>query len=252
MLMLVCAKFFEEWGLERIKQRTGAQISLAVDAEDILSIVKFCGNYDCVLADEEIVGHNFPLQFRRQKNHMGLIIFSSDKNTGHIADLLKLGADHVLGGGFFDLDLLCAHINAIVRRCKDRDSSKLSFGDVTINTESFETWVCGQPIHLTPREFLTLQCLMEGQGRVISKETMLDSLYGGAAADDIPDSKIIDIFVCKLRKKLVSALNYDPIGTKWKRGYYMEKVTPLPIDQSQSLKLELAEEDPEQFVLALQ
>jgi two-component system cell cycle response regulator CtrA len=76
----------------------------------------------------------------------------------------------------------------------------------------------GRPVHLTGKEYAILELLTLRKGAVLTKEAFLNHLYGGM---DEPEVKIIDVFICKLRKKLAQAGATDLIGTVWGRGYVL-------------------------------
>ena len=80
--------------------------------------------------------------------------------------------------------------------------------------------VDGNPVHLTPKEYEILELLSSRKGMILTKEMILNHLYGGM---DEPEIKIIDVFVCKLRKKLTQATGGDHyIDTIWGRGYVLQ------------------------------
>jgi two-component system cell cycle response regulator CtrA len=91
-------------------------------------------------------------------------------------------------------------------------------GGLTLNLGSREVTVDGQPVHLTGKEYAILELLTLRKGLVLTKEAFLNHLYGGM---DEPEVKIIDVFICKLRKKLAQAGADSLIGTVWGRGYVM-------------------------------
>jgi two-component system cell cycle response regulator CtrA len=75
-------------------------------------------------------------------------------------------------------------------------------------------------VHLTGKEYAILELLALRKGVVLTKEVFLNHLYGGI---DEPEVKIIDVFICKLRKKLATAGGADLIGTVWGRGYVLRE-----------------------------
>src|SRR5918993_909733 len=93
-------------------------------------------------------------------------------------------------------------------------------GELTLNLGSREVTVAGTPIHLTGKEYAILELLVLRKGMVLTKEAFLNHLYGGM---DEPEVKIIDVFICKLRKKLAQAGADNVIGTVWGRGYMMRE-----------------------------
>ena len=111
---------------------------------------------------------------------------------------------------------LVARIQAIVRRSKGFAHSRLEVGGITMDLAAREVSVEGRPVALTSKEYAILELLVLRRGAVLSKENFLDHLYGGI---DEPDAKIIDVFICKLRKKLAGAGADSLIGTVWGRGY---------------------------------
>jgi two-component system cell cycle response regulator CtrA len=101
-------------------------------------------------------------------------------------------------------------------------------GAVNVNLDAKTVDVDGSAVHLTGKEYQMLELLSLRKGTTLTKEMFLNHLYGGM---DEPELKIIDVFICKLRKKLAEATggqNY--IETVWGRGYVLRdpSVTALP------------------------
>jgi two-component system cell cycle response regulator CtrA len=114
---------------------------------------------------------------------------------------------------------MIARIQAVVRRSKGYSESVIRTGNVSVDLDSRTVQVDGQHVHLTGKEYGILELLSLHKGTAISKEMFLSHLYGGM---DEPVLKIIDVFICKLRKKLSAATrgeNY--IETVWGRGYIL-------------------------------
>jgi two-component system cell cycle response regulator CtrA len=141
-----------------------------------------------------------------------------------IADI----GDKVKGLGFgaedyltkpFHREELVARIHAVVRRTKGHAESVISIGGLDVKLDHKTAEVNGAPVHLTNKEYQILEVLALQKGTALNKEMLLNYLYGGM---DEPDIKIIDVFICKLRKKLANAgggKNY--IETVWGRGYML-------------------------------
>jgi two-component system cell cycle response regulator CtrA len=117
----------------------------------------------------------------------------------------------------FHRDELVARINAIVRRSKGHAQSIITTGEVAVNLDTKSVEVSGKHVHLTGKEYQLLELLSLRKGSTITKEMFLNHLYGGM---DEPEVKIIDVFICKLRKKLATASGgKNFIETVWGRGY---------------------------------
>jgi len=120
-----------------------------------------------------------------------------------------------------------ARINSIVRRSKGHAQSVIQIGDLIVNLDTKTVEVNGARVHVTGKEYKILEILSLRKGSTLTKEMLLNHLYGGL---DEPEMKIIDVFICKLRKKLTiasSGKNY--IETVWGRGYFMHE----PVDGEQ-------------------
>jgi two-component system cell cycle response regulator CtrA len=120
----------------------------------------------------------------------------------------------------FNKEELLARINAVIRRSKGFSQSTISIDDLTINLDNKQAFIKDRTIPLTNKEYNILEILAFRQGKVVSKEALLDQLYGGL---DEPEPKIIDVFVCKLRKKLHNLSGgKNFIGTIWGQGYTLQ------------------------------
>ena len=123
----------------------------------------------------------------------------------------------------FHKDELVARIHAIVRRSRGHAQSVIESDDLVVNLDTKTAAVNGARVHLTGKEYQMLELLSLRKGTTLSKEMFLNHLYGGM---DEPGLKIIDVFMCKLRKKLANASNgKDYIETVWGRGYVLRHPT---------------------------
>ena len=128
---------------------------------------------------------------------------------------LGLGADDFITKPFDNAELL-ARMQAVVRRAKGFSQPVLRVGPIELNLDSREVYVDGREVHLTGKEYSILELLVLRKGMVLTKEAFLNHLYGGM---DEPEMKIVDVFVCKLRRKMTKAGADGMIGTIWGRGY---------------------------------
>lgn len=133
--------------------------------------------------------------------------------------LLRAGADDVANAPCTPEE--CAErCLALVRRAHGFTSPELVAGALTLDPEAHEVRLAGRTIRLTAREFAVLRLLVLRRGAVVRKQTMLSHLY--AQDSEEPDGKIIDVFVCKLRRKLAEAGGRDVISTVWGVGYRLD------------------------------
>ena len=178
-------------------------------------------DYDIILLDlnlPDMSGYEVLRTLRVSKVKTPILILSG---IGGIEDKVRglgVGADDYMTKPFHK-DELVARIHAIVRRSKGHAQSVIQTGDVTVNLDTKTVEVNGQRVHLTGKEYQMLELLSLRKGTTLTKEMFLNHLYGGM---DEPELKIIDVFICKLRKKLAAATggeNY--IETVWGRGYVL-------------------------------
>jgi two-component system cell cycle response regulator CtrA len=188
--------------------------------EDGLEIGKLY-DYDIIILDlmlPDIDGYEVLRRLRAARVRTPILILSGLGELDHKIKGLGFGADDFLTKPF-DRRELIARIQAIVRRAKGHSESMIRTGKLVVNLDSRVVEVDGQPLHLTGKEYGILELLSLRKGTTLTKEMFLNHLYGGM---DEPELKIIDVFVCKLRKKLSTATNGDNyIETVWGRGYVL-------------------------------
>jgi two-component system cell cycle response regulator CtrA len=122
---------------------------------------------------------------------------------------------------------LVARIHAIVRRSKGHSQSVIRTGKLAVNLDAKMVEVDGVRVHVTGKEYDILELMSLRKGMTITKEMFLSHLYGGM---DEPEIKIVDVFICKLRKKLSHTLRGDTsIQTVWGRGYMLQEPDELAL-----------------------
>ncbi|MFO0293175.1 MAG: response regulator transcription factor CtrA [Rhodospirillales bacterium] len=192
--------------------------------EDGLEIGKIY-DYDIIILDlmlPDIDGYEVLRRLRAARVKTPILILSGLSELDNKLKGLGFGADDYITKPF-DKRELVARINAIVRRAKGHSQSIIKTGKLTINLDTRTVESNGTPIHLTGKEYGILELLSLRKGTTLTKEMFLNHLYGGI---DEPELKIIDVFVCKLRKKLSNACAGDNyIETVWGRGYVLREPT---------------------------
>jgi two-component system cell cycle response regulator CtrA len=175
--------------------------------------------YDIILLDlnlPDMSGYEVLRTLRKGKVATPVLILSGLTGIEDKVKGLGLGADDFLAKPFHK-DELVARIHAIVRRSKGHAQSVISIGDLVVNLDSKLVEVHGSRVQLTGKEYQMLELLALRKGTTLTKEMFLNHLYGGM---DEPELKIIDVFICKLRKKLSNASGgQEYIETVWGRGY---------------------------------
>ncbi len=188
--------------------------------EDGLEIGKLY-DYDLIILDlmlPDMDGIEVLRRLRNSKVETPVLILSGLTESEMKVKGLGSGADDYLTKPFNKEELL-ARIQAIVRRSKGHAASIIRTGKLAVNLDAHTVEIEGQPVHLTGKEYGILELLSLRKGTTLTKEMFLNHLYGGM---DEPELKIIDVFICKLRKKLSAATdgaNY--IETVWGRGYVL-------------------------------
>src|SRR3954463_14983991 len=204
-------------GVTLMLKAAGAVTDHSETGEEALELSRHY-EYDIVLLDvilPDVEGFEVVRRMRISRNDTPVLILSGLSRPQVKVKGLGLGADDFITKPFDKAELL-ARMQAIVRRSKGFSQPTLRIGPLLLNLDSHEVTVDGQQVHLTGKEYAILELLVLRKGMVLTKEAFLNHLYGGM---DEPEVKIIDVFVCKLRKKLALAGGDGIIGTIWGRGY---------------------------------
>jgi len=178
-------------------------------------------DYDIILLDlqlPDVSGFEVLRALRLSKVNTPVLILSGMSQVDEKVSALGLGADDYMIKPFHR-DELVARINSIVRRSKGHEQSIINIGGLSLNLDTKTVRMNDAPLHLTNKEYRVLELLSIRKGAPVSKEAVHKHLYAGM---DEPVIKIIDVFICKLRRKLAQASGgQDYIETVWGRGYML-------------------------------
>jgi len=205
-------------------------LELLLTAEGHTAFVTDCGEEACDLARiydydaiflaldlDDMTGVQ-ALRALRARKIAAPVIMLGDSQIEARVEALAAGADDVVTKPFHKAELL-ARLAAVVRRSRGHPDSILRTGNIALNLATRRAEVAGQPIHLTPSEYKMLELFSLRKNMTLSKEQCLNHLYNGMSE---PEPKIIDVFVCKLRKKIAAANGGDAqIETVWGGGYML-------------------------------
>ena len=218
---------------------TAAKIEIVLQEENFLCDTTELGevavnrakllDYDIIILDlmlPDMTGYEVLRQLRAAGVHTPVLILSG---LGEVDDKIKglsFGADDFLTKPFEQRELI-ARIHAIVRRAKGHAASAVRTGKLLVNLDSRTALIGDQRLRISPKEYQILELLSLRKGNTLTKELLLHELYAGA---EEPDVRIIDVFVCKLRRKLAKATGGEHyIETVRGRGYLLrDPVAAMP------------------------
>ncbi len=206
----------------------GAVTDVADTGEEALELVRHY-DYDIVVLDlmlPDMEGYDVVRRMRAAKIDVPVLILSGLSRPQAKVKGFGMGADDYITKPY-DRGELMARMQAIVRRSKGFSQPTLRIGGLVLNLDTHEVTSDGQPVQLTGKEYAILELLVLRKGMVLTKEAFLSHLYGGM---DEPEMKIIDVFICKLRKKLQQAGATDLIFTVWGRGYMIREPAARPAE----------------------
>ena len=214
-------------GITLMLKSSGLIVDTTDTGEEALELVRHY-DYDIMVLDlmlPDMEGYEVVRRMRAARLETPVLILSGLSRPAAKVKGFGMGADDFISKPF-DKGELVARMQAVVRRSKGYSQPTLRVGNLILNLDSREVLVSGKPVHLTGKEYSILELLVLRKGMVLTKEAFLNHLYGGM---DEPEVKIIDVFICKLRKKLASAGAAELIGTVWGRGYMMRDSGTAPL-----------------------
>lgn len=215
-------------GLRQTLEREGRPAELAEPFAEVAEIAQHHGPYDVALlavADAGLQAMPALREIRRRGLRLPVLILAARLDRQTEQEALHAGADDVLARPV-PAALLVARLQALVRRALGHSSALVGCGNVVLDQGRQEVTVDGRPVRITRREFEVLEMLMLRRGMLLTKEHFMARFYG---ADDGPDHRILDVFVCKLRRKLAAAGAAEIVRTVWGRGYVLDEPAPAAV-----------------------
>lgn len=193
------------------------KLELAEEGSEGIDLAKLY-DFDLITMDlqlPDMSGFDVIRRIRAAGIKTPILILSTMSLVSDIVKALGLGADDYMTKPFDPLELV-ARITALVRRSKGLAQSLITTGNIELNLNTRTVKVGGADVRLTGKEYQMLELLSLRKGMTQSKDAFLTALYGGM---DEPEIKIVDVFICKLRKKLAHAV--PVIETVWGCGYVL-------------------------------
>src|SRR3954454_5520826 len=214
--------------IELMLRSESFEVATAALGEEGLTLAR-SQDHEIILLDlnlPDISGYDVLRSLRAARVDTPVLILSGLDGIDNKVKGLGFGADDYLTKPFHN-DELATRIHAIVRRSAEQAEAVVHCGDLVVRLGMKRAEIAGKPVNLTGKEYAMLELLALRKGSTLTKEMFLNAMYGGM---DEPEIKIIDVYVCKLRKKLAEASGgKDYIETVWGRGYALrlpEEVRP--------------------------
>ncbi len=215
--------------IELMLKDSGFNVYITEYGEEGMELGKLY-DYDVIILDlslPDMGGSDVLRKLRTAKIETPVLILSGYTDIENKVENLSFGADDYMTKPFHR-DELIARLNAVIRRSRGHSDSLILTGNLTINLDQRVAEIEKKRVGLTGKEYEMIELLALRKGSTITKEMFLNHLYGGL---DEPELKIIDVFICKIRKK-IAAMNTGVhyIETVWGRGYALRE--PLPQEEA--------------------
>jgi two-component system cell cycle response regulator CtrA len=198
----------------------GHNVAVTPSGEEAVELATLY-DYDLILLDldlPDMTGVEVLRELRVEKVKTPVMVITATNDVDTKVKAFTAGADDYMTKPFHKAELV-ARINAVVRRSRGHGESVIRTGDIAINLDTRRAEVAGEAIHLTPSEYKILELLSLRKNTLLTKEMCLNHLYNGLSE---PEIKIIDVFICKLRKKIAAVAGGNTqIETVWGGGYML-------------------------------
>ncbi len=217
--------------VEKELKYEGAYVDIAPNGEDGIDLGKVY-DFDIIVLDTDlpdISGFEVLKTLRDAKVGAPVLVLSKANGLENKLRCFRLGADDYMTKPF-ELDELTARVRAIVRRANGHARAIVTTGELSVDLDRKEVRVAEKWIHFTPSEYDLLEILCLRKGAVVTKETLLDHVYGGR---DEPESAVVEVNMCRIRRKIAAAAGgAHYIQTIWGRGYSLTDPGQGEIDQT--------------------
>ena len=198
----------------------GHVVELVVSGVDALAAAGV-SKFDAIVLDlmlPDVDGLTVLARLRREGNATPVLVLTARDSLDDRVQGLDHGADDYLVKPF-ELDELLARLRALVRRATAASTtSVITVADLEIDTHAKVARRGGQEIVLSAREFAILECLALRRGRVVSRETLHESMYEG---DEQPESNVLEVYIASLRRKIDRDHKLKLIHTRRGLGYVL-------------------------------
>ncbi|QHC35484.1 response regulator transcription factor [Komagataeibacter xylinus] len=208
----------------RHMERAGFTVDHVDTGHDGLGMLKSY-NYDLAVMEvrlKDLDGFEVIRVSRAARVPTPVMVLSEEREAATKVKAFSTGADDYVTRPYESMELT-ARMQAVIRRSKGYSEPTLRAGPLELCLDSRAVSVQGHCVHLTGKEYMILELLLLRKGMVLTKDAFLNHLYGGM---DEPEMKIIDVFICKLRKKLQVAGAGQLIATVWGQGYVLRDEAP--------------------------
>lgn len=198
-------------------RRASYQVEITASGDEAVNMLQHY-DYDLLITEmalDDCDGASLTRRLRRAQIDLPILVLSEISSVSAQLRAFSAGADDYVVKPYED-ELLLARLQALFRRARGFSEPRIRLGRLELNLEARMASVQGKTLNLTGKEYAILELLAIRKGIILTKDTFLNHLYGGV---DEPEMKIIDVFICKLRRKLQKCGVDGLIETVWGRGY---------------------------------
>ena len=211
-------------GIKFNLESEGYQVETGSDGEEAVEKAR-AGQFDLIILDlmmPKIDGLQACMKIREFSNVPIIMLTARSEDADKIIGF-ECGADDYITKPFNILEVK-ARIRALLRRAgqtaqQEKSANRLARGSIVIDTDERAAWRDGQPVELTAKEFDLMELLLRNPGRVYSRESLMNLVWG---YDYVGEFRTVDVHIRRLREKLEpDPANPEYIMTKWGVGYYL-------------------------------